>query len=221
MTNKRESYWSRYARGYDDDAEYVLGPALRRAIAERLGAERGLGDMAEFGCGTGFFTKAAAEHAEHIIATDLSDEMLEAARQRLKDVGNVTVQKEDCEHSSFPPLRFDTVLMANVVHTVENPFSALKEAYRILKDGGRLLVVSYTDYGTTWFEKIVLGLRFFQKFGMPPDYYRNYSPGELAQLVQNAGFTVKNVDLISDTAKALYVTALKKLTPQADEAESK
>ncbi len=209
MTNKRESYWSRYARSYDDDAEYVVGQALRRTIAERLRAERGLGDMVEFGCGTGFFTAAAAEHARHVIATDLSEEMLEAARARLKDVGNATVQKEDCENSSFPSLRFDTVLMANVVHTIENPSSALKETHRILKDRGRLLIVSYTDYGTSWFEKFVLGLRYFHKFGLPPDYYRNYSPGELAQLVRNAGFTVKTVDLINDTAKALYLTAFK------------
>ena len=177
MTSERESYWSRYARSYDDDAEYVVGQTLRRAIAGKLSAERDLGDVVEFGCGTGYFTKAAAEHAWHVTATDLSEEMLEAARARLKDVRNVTVRKDDCENSSFPSLRFDSVLMANVVHTVENPSSALKESHRILKDGGRLLIVSYTDYGTSWLEKFVLGLRYFQKFGLPPGYYRNYSPG--------------------------------------------
>ncbi len=214
MTAKRESYWSRYSASYDADAEYVVGRPLRTAIAERLRAERGLGDMVEFGCGTGFFTRVAAEQAQHIIATDLSDEMLEAAKTRLKDVGNVTVQKEDCERTSFPSFRFDTVLMANVLHTVKDPASALKEAYRILRDRGRLLVVSYTDYGTTWFEKFLLALKYFQKFGMPPASYRNYSPPELAQLAEEAGFAVKDLDLIRDTAKAIYVTAVKYPGPE-------
>lgn len=206
----KERYWSRYARSYDEDAAYVVGVSLRRAIEGRLRAERGLGDVVEFGCGTGYFTKAIAGGAQHIIATDLSDEMLEAARGQLSELPNVTVQKDDCECPSFPSRRFDAVFMANVLHTIEDPRRALTESHRILKDGGALLIISYTDYGTSWFEKMALGFRYYQKFGMPPSWYRNYSPDELSRLVENAGFTVEEIQLLSNTAKALYVKARKK-----------
>jgi len=214
MADRKEQYWSRYSRSYDEDAAYVVGKTLRAAIAEKLLGERGLGDVVEFGCGTGYFTNVLSKQAKHIVATDLSDEMLDAARMRLKDLHNVTVQKDDCERPSFPSLRFDTVFMANVIHTIENPSAALTESHRILKEGGLLLIVSYTDYGTYWFEQMELGLRYLQKFGMPPRYYRNYSPDGLAHLVEDAGFSVEDIQLLRNRARALYLKARKKRAGQ-------
>ncbi len=209
MAAKKERYWDNYSLSYDRDAEYVVGRSLREAIAEKLRQEQGLGEVVEFGCGTGYFTKVVAEQATRIIATDLSDHMLEAARIQLKDVHNVTVQKEDCEAPSFPSLRYDAVLMANVIHTIEHPLKAVKESHRILKVPGILLVVSYTDYGTSFFEKMELAFRYFQKFGLPPSYYRNYSPEDLVRLVEDAGFRVEKIEVITNTAKALYLKARK------------
>ncbi len=207
MIAKKERYWDNFSHSYDQGAEYVVGRSLREAIAEKLRREQGLGEVVEFGCGTGYFTKVVAEQATRIIASDLSDQMLEAVRMRLKDVPNVTVQKEDCESPSFPSLSYDTVLMANVLHTVEHPLKALEESYRILKLSGKLLVISYTDYGTSLFEKIELAFRYFQKFGLPPSYYRNYSPDDLVWLVEAAGFRVEKIELLTNTAKALYLKA--------------
>ncbi|KCZ72707.1 methylase involved in ubiquinone/menaquinone biosynthesis [Candidatus Methanoperedens nitroreducens] len=209
MVHREEKYWSKYARSYDEGVEYVVGKTLRQAIVKRLLGERDLGEVIEFGCGTGYFTKVIAKNARNIIATDLSDEMLEVARIHLKDFQNVTIQKANCESTSFPSQRFDTVFMANVIHTIENPYKALQESHRILRDGGLLLITSYTDYGVNWFEKIELSLRYLQKFGMPPGYYRNYSPNELARLVENAGFKVEEIQLISNKAKALYLKGRK------------
>lgn len=153
MVHREEKYWSKYARSYDEGVEYVVGKTLRQAIVKRLLGERDLGEVIEFGCGTGYFTKVIAKNARNIIATDLSDEMLEVARIHLKDFQNVTIQKANCESTSFPSQRFDTVFMANVIHTIENPYKALQESHRILRDGGLLLITSYTDYGVNWFEK--------------------------------------------------------------------
>jgi ABC-2 type transport system ATP-binding protein len=169
-----------------------------------------LGKVIEFGCGAGYFTKVIAQNAKHVIATDLSNEMLEVARVQLKDIRNVTVQKDDCESSCFPSGRFDTVFMANVVHTIERPDKALREGHRILREGGLLLLTCYTDYGTNWFDKLNLALRYFRKFGMPLSYYRNYSPAELVRIVENEGFQVEDVQLIIDEARALYLKGIKK-----------
>lgn len=210
MSEKTEKYWSRYARTYDEDVEYVVGKTIRQAIVKRLLGESGLGEVIEFGCGTGYFTKAIAEKAKHVIATDLSDEMLELARSQLKDFRNITVQKDDCESSCFPPASFETVFMANVIHTVERPDEALRESHRILRDKGLLLVTCYTDYGTNWFDKIELGMRYFLKFGMPPSYYRNYSPDELGRLVNGCGFDIEDIQLIVNKARAIYLKGKKK-----------
>jgi len=160
MTNyKIVEYWSKFANTFNEDQTYIVGEAIQQAVMERLSGESDLGELIELGCGAGFYTKVLAANASHVIATDLSDEMLAMARTQLKDLQNVTVEKADCKKTDFPDGKFSSVFMANLVHVIENPSIALQESYRILKDGGLLLIVDYTGYGMKWFELMKLGIR--------------------------------------------------------------
>jgi ABC-2 type transport system ATP-binding protein len=207
---KKEKYWSKFANTFDEDQRYIVGGAVQQqAIMERLSRERDLGELIELGCGTGFFAKLLAANASHVMATDLSDEMLAVARTQLKDLRNVTVAKANCERTAFPDGKFGSVFMANLVHVIENPSITLQEAYRILKNGGLLLIVDYTGYGMKWFEKMKMGMRFLRKFGRPPGYSRNLSPDELRSLVESAGFKVEEAQLIGDRSKAIYLKGRK------------
>jgi len=207
---KKEKYWSKFANTFDEDQRYIVGGAVQQqAIVERLSGERDLGELIELGCGAGFYTKFLAANASHVMATDLSDEMLAVARTQLKELQNVTVAKSDCEKTDFPDGKFGSVFMANLVHVIENPSTTLKEAYRILKDGGLLLIVDYTGYGMKWFEKMKMGMRALRKFGRPPSSSRNLSPDGLRSMVESAGFKVEEVQLIGDRSKAVYLKGRK------------
>jgi len=210
---REERYWSRFAHSYDSDGEYVVGRPILQAIEQRLSEEDGLGDVIEFGCGTGYFTNTIARNASHVMATDLSDEMLAVARTQLKDCQNVVVEKADCEKTDFPDGKFGSVFMANLIHIIENPSTTLREAYRILKDGGLLLIVDFTGYGMKWFEVMKMGVRYLRKWGKwgkPPGYFRGkLSPDELRSLVESAGFKVEEVQLIGDRTKAIYLKGRK------------
>jgi len=211
IKHKKEKYWSKFAYDYEEGVEYIVGKAVNQAIIKRLSAEQELGEIIEFGCGTGYFTKAIAENAKHVTATDLSDEMLEEAKVKLKKYQNVTIEKADCENTSFSSEGFDTVFMVNVIHFIEDPHKCLQESHRILKDGGLLLLADYTGYGMTWFEKLKLGIRFLKKCGKPPRYAQtNLSPDKFNSLVESAGFKVEEVQLIGDKTKALYLKGRKK-----------
>jgi ABC-2 type transport system ATP-binding protein len=205
---KNESFWSKSADTYMNDTRYVAGEAVLQAVTDRLSAERGLGEVVEFGCGTGRFTQIIAPNAEQVVATDLSDEMLAVAREQLKGLSHVVTQKADVEGTPFPSERFDTVFMVNVIHVVKNPRAALRESHRILKNGGRLLIVSYTGYGMTPWARMALGIRYLRKFGFPK-HSRNYSPAGLAALVESAGFEVERVQLVGDKTKAVYLMGVK------------
>jgi len=211
IEQKKETYWSKFAYGYDEGVEYIVGRPIQQAILKRLSKERNLGVVIEFGCGTGYFTKAIAKNAKHVIATDLSDEMLEEAKEKLKEYQNLTIEKADCESTSFPSERFDTVFMVNVIHFIQNPHKCLQESKRILKDGGLLLLVDYTGYGMKWFEKMKLGFRFFRKCGIPPRHAQtNLSSDEFRSLVEGAGLKVEKIQLIGEKTKALYLRGRKK-----------
>jgi ABC-2 type transport system ATP-binding protein len=71
-----------------------------------------------------------------VVATDLSDELLEIAKKRFNKNPYITFQKENCMASSFTSEKFDSVFMANLIHVVGNPLKVLQECCRILKNGG-------------------------------------------------------------------------------------
>ena len=207
---KKEEYWSKFANTFDEDQKYIVGEAIQQALIERLSEESELEELIEFGCGAGFYTKVLAENASRVIATDLSDEMLAVARTQLKDWQNVTVEKADCEKTDFSDGQFDCVFMANLVHIIENPSIALRESYRILKNGGLLLIVDYTGYGMKRFELMKLGIRAMRKWHKPAPHAKgNLSPDKLRSLVESTGFKVEEVQLMGDKTKALYLRGRK------------
>jgi len=209
---QKEEYWSKYARTYNSDQEYVIGRRILQEITERIYEEDELGDVIEFGCGVGYFTRAIAKNARQVIATDLSDEMLKQARIHLRGFQNITIQKANSENTHFPSARFDTVFIANLIHVVESPIKVLQESHQILKDKGLLLVVSFTSYGMSWFERMKLYMRYFKTWGLPPRHGHNrLSPDQLVSFVEEVDFRTQEVGLLGDTTKAVYLRGRKQL----------
>jgi len=211
MANNKEAYWSKFARTFDEDQKYIVGEDIQRVLVGKLSAEQDLGEVVEFGCGNGYYTGALANNSKSVIATDFSDEMLEITRTQLKEFQNITVQKADCENTTFPAETFDTVVMINVIHVIENPLNSLQESHRILKRGGVILLANYTVHTMKLFENIKLSIRFLKKWGKPLSYFKgNLSPDQLSDLLQKTGFVIEEAQLVGDTAKALYLKARKK-----------
>jgi ubiquinone/menaquinone biosynthesis C-methylase UbiE len=210
MRGEKEEYRSNYSRTYNGDQEYIVGREILGAITDRLYGEGELGDALEFGCGCGYFTKVIAKHARQVIATDHSDQMLDMARIQLQGFQNISFQKADCEDTSFPSERFDTVFIANLIHVVENPIRVLQESYQVLKDKGLLLVVDFTGYGMNWFEWGKMAVRYLRKWGMPPRHDRNrLSPEQLVSFVEEVGFRAEEVELLGERTKAIYLRGRK------------
>ena len=210
MSYKKEKYWSRFAKTFNEDQKYIVGGAVQQAILERLAGEGNLGELVELGCGAGFYTKVLAANASRVTATDLSDEMLEVAKQVLKDCKNVAVEKADCEKTDFPDGTFDSLFMANLIHVIENPSVALRESHRIIKDGGLLIIVGYTGYSMKRFEMMKMGIRFIRKWGKPSKHFRSkLSPDELCSLVESVGFKVEEAELVGEKVKGLYLKCRK------------
>ena len=208
--DRDEHYWSRFAASYDRDGEYVVGTGILQAIEKRLRKERSLGRTIELGCGTGYFTKAIAGNATQLVATDLSDAMLEVARIELGRFGNVAIQKADCRDIRFPAESFDTAILVNLVHVIENPAQCLQEANRIVRRGGALILVDLTAYGMSFPQKMNLVFRYLKKWGRPPRHGQSaLSPEELVRLVEDSGFEVKAVELLEAGANALYLRGRK------------
>src|SRR5262245_56815780 len=95
-SNVSADYWSRVADEYDRVVDRQIGRGAREQVRVRVEQEGPLGVLAEFGCGTGFYTSALARKAECVLATDISASMLEIAKRRVS-AANVSFQVEDCQ----------------------------------------------------------------------------------------------------------------------------
>ncbi len=206
---READYWGKFSGTYDESIERIFGTGLRENLARVLEDEHGLGNAVEFGCGTGYFTRTIAKNAEHVMATDLSPKMIAVAKARLKGLPNVTFRVENSEKTSLPSDSFDTALMANMLHTLDDPLKALKECYRVLKKGGTLLIINYTGEGMGRVEKTLLFFRFALNFGLPPKGHWPITSEKLRPLLQAAGFRIEKMELIKGKINALYVRAKK------------
>ena len=202
--NITEEYWSRFPDTYDKKMEYVVGKELLDEIIHELNHLPELGELVEFGCGTGIYTETIVSKAKRMFATDLSDSLLTVARTRIGDHPNVTIQKENCMSTSFRSEALDSVFMANLIHVIESPSKLLHECYRILRKDGIVVIVTFTDHGMKLWEKIKMGLRFVKSWGKPPAHTHSFSPEDLASMMKDAGFAIKTSKVIGNKTKALY-----------------
>lgn len=97
--------------------------------------------VGDLGCGTGAVTAAIAPFVAHVIAVDESNDMLGAARRRLRDLPHVEIRRGELESLPIDAGALDVALVVLVLHHLAAPADALRSAARVLKPGGRLLVV--------------------------------------------------------------------------------
>lgn len=203
-------YWEDRADTFDRDTSYIVGTGLSNDIKSWLQNQFTRTDaVLELGCGTGAFSEAVAPLVKDLIATDMSEPMLQQARAKLGRHSNVRFQKEDAYKTSFNESAFDAVLMVNLLHIVHDPALILEECRRVVKDSGRVVVADVTSQGTQLLAGMRLGLRYLRRWGRPPASNRNLSLNELVSLTQEAGFLVKDEALIGTAVKAACLTGYK------------
>jgi ubiquinone/menaquinone biosynthesis C-methylase UbiE len=98
------------------------------------------GNALEIGCGTGAFARLLAKRADHVLALDLSPQMIHFARERSKQYPNIDFQATDALSWEFPQEQFDCILSIATLHhlPMERMLSKMKAA---LKINGTLLIL--------------------------------------------------------------------------------
>lgn len=144
---KSREYFATAAAHWDSvRAELVGARADVAALLGLLDPELVVGDL---GCGTGHLAEALAPHVRQVIAIDASATMLEAARERLHLASNVDFRMGDLESLPIEPGVLDVAVLSLVLHYAADPLRVLTEAHRVLRDGGRLLVVDLQPHDRT------------------------------------------------------------------------
>src|SRR5262245_35866784 len=135
---KSQEFFASAAGQWDRLRQDLFGRAsFLHALPGLLDPEWTVGDL---GCGTGQVAAALAPFVKHVIAVDRSNDMLQSARRRLRDVTNVDVRRGELEALPIQDGALDAATLLLVLHHLSDPAQALAEAARVMRPGGRLLI---------------------------------------------------------------------------------
>jgi ubiquinone/menaquinone biosynthesis C-methylase UbiE len=124
------------ARFSDDNLRFWV-PVLVEVARIKAGIR-----VLDVGCGTGGFTRGIADAAAaEVTGCDVSKKFVAEARSRpAPSRGRVEWVVGDAEHLPFGPSSFDRVLLSLVLHQLADPAAAVREAFRVLRTGGVVVV---------------------------------------------------------------------------------
>jgi ArsR family transcriptional regulator len=151
-----------------------------------------LGDVLDAGAGDGATAQLLAPRARSITCVDVSATLVEAARVRLAGHANARCEVADVHDLPFERASFDQVLLLNVLPFLKQPGGALVEATRVLRPGGRLVVVTLAEH---------------EHMGVTSAYghvHAGFSPGALRRLLGKAGLSIEACEITSRERRAPY-----------------
>jgi len=148
-------------------------------------------ELVDIGTGTGALLPLLAATGACVTAVDASAAMLTRARSLCEREGltDIVFEKADIQDLPFADARFDAAYCSMVLHHVARPEQALREMVRVVKPGGKVVVMAFTRHNLTWLREELahqwLGFSreemgdLFKRFGLRTDHYLER---ELSQL---------------------------------------
>ncbi len=170
-----------------------------QALVGLLPSDWVVGDL---GCGTGALLSTLAQSVGRVIGVDASDEMLAAAR--LRSTENVELRRGSLEALPIDDATLDAATMMLVLHHLPSPGAAIAEAARVLKPGGRLLIVDMSPHEREEYR---------QQMG---HVWLGFSDDQIARWLQQAGLSRIGIRALPPIAEAkgptLFVASATKAT---------
>ncbi|HUE87057.1 MAG TPA: metalloregulator ArsR/SmtB family transcription factor [Vicinamibacterales bacterium] len=179
---RRENFDQHAGPDTRDGRQLVPGrswAAWARALAHLLPPA----DVVDIGCGEGYLTIEVARWARRVVAVDRSSSVLKKARALAgrRRAANIVFKRGELEKLPLGAASVDVALLSQALHHAADPAQALAEAARVLRPGGKVLVLDLRAHEETWVR---------EKLG---DRQLGFTDQALAELLTGAGFTAVKV----------------------------
>ena len=116
--------------------------AIKQILRDKKAADSSL-KMLDIGCGTGQLISHLAKQLPNakLYGIDLTEAMINRAKQKLKQYKNITLQQASVENIPHKDKLFDYILTTEAFHHFPDPEKALLEMKRVLKDDGKIILI--------------------------------------------------------------------------------
>ncbi|MDQ7809097.1 class I SAM-dependent methyltransferase [Amycolatopsis sp. A133] len=145
MTERRKEIWDAEAASFDEQPDHGLRDLSVRAAWSDLLLPlmpTAPATVVDLGCGTGSLAVLLAQAGYAVDGVDLSSRMLAVAKEKAEAAGvSVGLREGDAAKPPCSPGTFDVVLARHVLWAMPDPAAALGNWVRLLKPGGRLVLV--------------------------------------------------------------------------------
>lgn len=177
----------------------------RKAVLESVDHRDSVLDLCT-GTATGAIRIARALPETKIAGIDISKNMLRQGKQKIrkKHISNIKLYVMDATNVKFKDKTFDKVLISLVLHELDETLAEkiLKEAVRVLKDDGKIIVTEWEPSETLW-RKIL----FFPVHILEPKPYRSFVRKDLYAYFKNFGLEIEE-EIHCDYSKVLKLRQL-------------
>jgi ArsR family transcriptional regulator len=148
--------------------------------------------IADLGAGDGSFALLLAQSATRVIAVDSSQKMLDVASEQAarNGVANVEFRLGDMEEVPIDDASVDLVFFSHSLHHAGHPERAVREAWRILRPGGRIVVLDLAKH------------RFEEARELYADEWLGFSEVEMEAMLSNAGFLDAQASVVDKDPEA-------------------
>ncbi len=143
-----QRYFTAHAGQWDAMRSLHVAESEVEAAMERALSDAPIGVLVDIGTGTGRMIELFGDQAVHATGIDRSPEMLRLARTKLAEspLSKWDLRQGDISALPIDAEQADTVIMHQVLHFIPAPEAAVAEAARLVKVGGRLLIVDFAPH---------------------------------------------------------------------------
>ncbi|NIX76406.1 ArsR/SmtB family transcription factor [Microvirga terricola] len=162
-----QAFFSRLAPEWDRlRSLHAPEAVVEAAVLEALGS-KAIRNLVDLGTGTGRMLQLLAPRASRTVGLDASHAMLSVARANLEKAGlpRIELRQGDIYAPPFPRNTFDLVVIHQVLHYLDDPARAIREAARLVAPGGRILVVDFAPHNLEFLRET----QAHRRLGFAPD----------------------------------------------------
>jgi phosphatidylethanolamine/phosphatidyl-N-methylethanolamine N-methyltransferase len=204
---KERKFWDRFANKYDSFIKNTVSKTYN-TILENLNSDLNINHkVLEIGTGTGIISFSICSKVSTILATDISVEMINIAKQKQigLNINNIDFQVQDSYNLPLPDKSFDVVIASNIFHLLYEPEKPINEVKRVMKDNGIFIAPTFC-VGENMKSKIITTLAgIFSGFKV----INKWSINDFKTLLTNNGFNIIKTIRIDGRFPLVYVVMTK------------